>query len=420
MRCQPDRAASLVVVVATALLLPTFHTTASAGDVSVAGYVKSYASAYHYPDYTLAAYPTSAPPLGAVSNRLRLKVRWPIARWISADVAYELDARTQDRSFFAEDAIAGAVGRIYRVDDLERRFYPGSGDRVSSFGLYQNLDRAQLAIRVGRLDLYVGRQAIAWGSARVVNPTDIFIPFSYGTLDTEDRVGVDAVRARLAIGFMSELDVGLVGGGDFKAKNSAAYVRYKTYVARTDIAALVAGFREHLMAGVDLTRAIGEAGGWLEAAYVWPYRLQPDTDRRPDGYWRASVGADYSLGPNTYGFVEYHYNQPGASNAAEYASLAANPAYVDGAVYLLGEHYVTPGIQHQLTALVTATSEVLFNASDGSAYFLISLEYSLAENVYLAGGGYVGLGKGPEAFDRLKSEFGAYPDTFYSAFRYYF
>jgi hypothetical protein len=391
-----------------------------AGDLSVDGYVKSFAVVYWFPDLGFGWHPIDTTPVGAVSNRLRIKGRWAAGHWLSADVAYDLDSRIQDHSLFATNTIVGSVGRIYRAGDLDRRLYPAEKDPVGSFGLYQNLDRAQLEIRFGRMDFYLGRQAIAWGSARVINPTDILAPFSYTALDTEDRVGVDALRARLATGIMSELDAGLVAGEDFDSRNSAAYLRYKMYFERTDLAAMVVAFREHVMAGVDVSRAVGGAGGWLETALVWPRLLQSRADIRPHSYWRLSLGADYNLGADTYGFAEYHYNQPGASDPHDYPALVTGPAYIDGAVYLLGKHYLAPGITHQISPLITAAGEFLWNLSDGSAYLTASVEYNVAENVYLAGGGYLGIGPGPKGPLQIESEFGAYPDTFYSSFRFYF
>ena len=62
-----------------------------------------------------------------------------------------------------------------------------------------------------------------------------------------DRPKVDAVRARVALGFMSEFDVGWVVGDDFKTANSAAYVRYRTHVASTDVTATEFGLQAGLM-----------------------------------------------------------------------------------------------------------------------------------------------------------------------------
>jgi len=117
----------------------------------------------------------------------------------------------------------------------------------------------------------VGRQAIAWGNARIINPTDIIAPFSFNELDTEERRGVDAVRVRIPLGMMDELDLGVVAGRDFNRDRSAFFIRGKTYLLKTDLSLLMTGFRKHLMIGFDLSRSVGGAGIWLEAAHVSPF-----------------------------------------------------------------------------------------------------------------------------------------------------
>ncbi|MBN2105171.1 bifunctional alpha,alpha-trehalose-phosphate synthase (UDP-forming)/trehalose-phosphatase [bacterium] len=61
-------------------------------------------------------------------------------------------------------------------------------------------------MRIGPAAVYCGRQDIVWGSARTVNPMDVIAPFSFGSLDTEDRRGVDAIRLRIPVGCMGEID----------------------------------------------------------------------------------------------------------------------------------------------------------------------------------------------------------------------
>jgi len=85
----------------------------------------------------------------------------------------------------------------------------------------QNLDRLYATVAAPHFDLYVGRQAIAWGSARAVNPTDIIAPFLYTEIDTEDRVGVDAARLRIPAGALGEIDAAYVGGEDLEWGQSA-------------------------------------------------------------------------------------------------------------------------------------------------------------------------------------------------------
>ena len=51
---------------------------------------------------------------------------------------------------------------------------------------------------------------------------------------------------------MGEIDAGFIAGEDFKIENSAFYLRGKQYIAETDVSAVVMGFRENLLVGIDL------------------------------------------------------------------------------------------------------------------------------------------------------------------------
>jgi hypothetical protein len=309
--------------------------------------------------------------------------------------------------------------RGYRVDDIDRRIYPGEGDAVASFALNQNLDRAFITVRTEFADIYVGRQAIAFGSARVVNPTDVLAPFTYETLDTEDRFGIDAVRVRVPLGLLSELDLGYVPGDDFEFAQSAQFIRAKFYLWQSDVTLLALGFRENLLLGADFARAVGGAGIWFEGALVLADALN-DRDFGYDDYLRLSAGADYSLTSTVYGFAEYHFN--GAGDAQPQISSFGMPdlPYTEGAVYLLGEHYLAPGVIWQITPLITATSQMLWNLSDVSVFLAPSLEYNIRPNIDIGVGLYIGLGDGPRGLATLRSEFGSYPDIAYTSIRIYF
>ena len=101
---------------------------------------------------------------------------------------------------------------------------------------------------------------------------------------------------------------------------------------------LLMGFRENFLIGADLTRSIGGAGFWTEAAYVFA--------EQKDDYFRGIMGMDYSFTEKLYAFAEYHWNQAGSGDPKEYLSLLSKTAYIDGSVYLFGEHYLAPGVGH--------------------------------------------------------------------------
>jgi len=227
---------------------------------------------------------------------------------------------------------------------------------------------------------------------------------------------------------MGEIDAGYVAGEDFKPGEDAWFLRAKYYALRSDISVMGILFHRNTMIGIDIARALGGAGIWMEAAYVFAENLQqPGYEPQDNDYARASIGADYSLRDGTYIFGEYHFNGAGAIHPEEF-SYEDNPvAYGPGTVYLIGKHYLAPGIVYQVTPLISITVPALINLGDPSAYVMPSAEYNIAQNIYLSGGVHLGIGKNPipRAYYvanplMLKSEFGAYPDMCYFSMRIYF
>ncbi|MDE0301161.1 MAG: hypothetical protein OXN17_21235 [Candidatus Poribacteria bacterium] len=384
-------------------------------EFQIGGYYKNFFTIFDSPL-------ENEPVTGAVVNRCRLNLSYAFAAPISFALSYDFAPRVQDPSLFSESPIAVSIPpHQYRVVDLESRFYPNENDPTGSVGIYHNLDRAFVEFSTDFADISVGRDAIAWGSARVVNPTDVLTPFTYDQLDTEDRIGVDAVRVRVPIGAMGEWDTGYIFGEGFKFEKSAFYLRSQLNAAETDFSVSLVGFQKHLLAGLDMARGIGGAGFWLEVAYVFVESFARDADTESN-YLRASTGLDYSFGEKTYGFIEYHYNGAGAKAPENYIANLDQPAYTQGSVYLMGIHYLAPGFSYQLTPLISSSGQMLFNLSDLSIWVGPQVEYNIAEDIYLSAGGFLNIGKRLEnkKTPEFQSEFGSYPNVIFTSFRAYF
>ncbi|MCP5053868.1 MAG: hypothetical protein GY940_42265, partial [bacterium] len=251
------------------ILIILLFTVSVTGETSLEGYYKLFFTGFKPAPYKFGQTVVKDPPLGAVNNRLRLKLSVKPSSWFSFHASYDFSPRIQDPSLFYGDVFFATINPGgYRVDDFVDLIYPGVNDRVSSFGVFQNLDRFFVTFKTKVADIFIGRQAIAWGSARFVNPTDVVAPFTFNELDVEERRGVDAVRVRVPLGMMDELDMGYVFGRDFEFGESAFFLRGKFYLMKTDVSLLLLGFRENLLMGFDVSRSIGGAGFWVEAAYV--------------------------------------------------------------------------------------------------------------------------------------------------------
>ncbi len=400
----------LIVCLMTTPLVGTADT-----ELQVGGYYKNFSTIFNSP------LPDTA-MTGVMVNRLRFNLSYAPTDALSVALAYDFAPRVQDPSLFSQSPIAvGVASSRYRAVDFDSRIYPTNDESVGSVGIYHNLDRAAIQFSTDFADFSIGRDAIAWGSARIVNPTDIIAPYSYDQLDTEDRVGVDAIRARIPIGVMGEIDTGYIFGNKFSFDKSAVFLRTQLNAVETDFSILLLEFQRDLLVGLDIARGIGGAGFWLETAYVFN-RPFDEEGNASEGYLRTSIGLDYSFGGETYTFIEYHFNGAGAKDPENFLTNLEQPAYTRGGVFLLGTHYLAPGLLYQLTPLISLSGQILLNLSDPSTWVAPQISYNIAEDIHLSVGGFVSIGKRPKNGDslQLQSEFGTYPSLFFSSFSVYF
>jgi hypothetical protein len=403
------------------LLLPLCLAAPALGaEFSLKGYFKTYA--YSVEPANIRAFPAAQPggPYAALENKLRLKTGWS-AGSLKAEAAYELvhSARPAE--------LAGArpltAGNDYRTSDPEPFLSPATGGAARPSALIQNLDRAYLTWSPAAFDLYAGRQPLAFGSGRSVNPTDILAPYPFGTIDTEERRGVDALRLKAPNGEMGEFDAGWLPGRRWARDEGAGFLRGRGRAGGADLTLLAAAFRGNLMAGADIEREWGGAMLRAEAARVWTGSFG---GREPgEDFDRLTAGAEYNFGllGGTDAWLEYHYNGAGAAAPAGYAALAARTAYREANVYLLGRHYLAAGAGAQVSPLVSAGVAVMVNLGDSSFYATPSLDWNAAENLYIGAGAL--LPSGPRArFNGLTacpaSEFGLYDRSLYASARFYF
>ncbi|NIM18871.1 MAG: hypothetical protein GTO42_02450 [Candidatus Latescibacteria bacterium] len=396
--------------------------------------IGSFETTGYYKNFSVAIDPAKFPDTehdltGFMNNRLRLNVSFAPEEWFSFHVAYDFSPRIQDRAFSESAFQFPSIDPLsYRAFDFDSKLYPSNGEEMKSFAIHHNLDRALITLVTKNADIFLGRQAIAWGSARAVNPTDVVAPYTFDELDVEDRIGVDAFRIRIPIGALGELDNGYIFGDEFDFDESAFFSRCKLYIARSDVTALLLGFRESFLVGVDVARSLGGAGVWIEAAHVFTGALNSNERDSGEDYFRATVGCDYSFTGKAYGFIEYHINSAGATDPEEYLGRFSKPAYADGAVYLMGRHYLVPGLMLQPTPLFTLDAQALWNLLDPSILIAPMLEYNIAENIYISGGAFIGFGKMPhrdagemqDSSTAFRSEFGSYPDVYFASLRIYF
>ncbi|MBI5805793.1 hypothetical protein HZA73_07070 [candidate division TA06 bacterium] len=357
-----------------------------------------------------------------VFDALRLKIAWKPRESFSFNTAYGMAPKLSN-PFSVNAGSTLADPRQYRVNDTRPRLYPWKTIAGGHVTVRHNLDRAYVRLSFDRADLFVGRQAIAWGSARIVNPTDVIAPYPFGELDTEERIGVDAVRVVVPVDEQGELNAGYIAGRNADIAKSAVFLRGKIGLARTDVTVSVTKYKRNLVAGLDLARAIAGAGTWLETAYT-RYDIDHDYVCGLESF-RLSCGLDYRINEKLYAFIEYHYNGDGESYVANYGPSVSKPGYRNGPVYLMGRHYAIPAVSYQITPLITSITNPLININDGSFLLSQQFEYNTTQDTYLSLGGYWGFGKIPIILMPAmavipRSEFGGYSKSVNISFGAYF
>ncbi|MBN2586679.1 MAG: hypothetical protein JXR55_05255, partial [Candidatus Fermentibacteraceae bacterium] len=255
---------------------------------------------------------------------------------------------------------------IFRLSDPRSIIASTSGDGTT-VSIGQDIDRLSMGLRTSFATFTAGRQAIYWGVARSVSPTDFIAPFQFGAIDTEYRQGVDAFRAVVPVGMLSEVDAGLALGEDADPGRNALWLRGRFYVLQSDATFLAARSRDNLLLGGSLNRTLGGGTGWIEAAVTDPGHFLEGVDENP--YICLSAGFDRSWFQATlYGYLEYHYSSPGAAGTADYEEVSGSAAVAGGGVYLLGRHYICPGLSWNPAPLWNVSASSLVNLMDCSGY----------------------------------------------------
>lgn len=444
------------------IVLPT---SSYADSFTFSGYMKSYGLAQDSITIENMGVQTQAQSIAGSfqsQNALRLMASYLSSSKGNIEIDYEIQPLYFSNSAMAEYYTEGNLGVIggtvssasnqYRFKDLDAVF-----NDVGSHGVVlQNLDRFNYQYSNQYGDLTIGRQVLSFGSARFINPTDIFIPFAIQTLNQEYRVGIDAIRYKADVGDFAVIDMGLVIGEDGKKQNSAAFLRGKNSVQGNDIEVIAILLDDAWLLGGGIERSIGDFGFWFEVAYMdWQQSKNPQgivldnntsannslenitlgnfaTNTLPlagytDNYWRSSIGSDYALNEDIIFMIEYHYNGAGSNNVDDYIKLATQAPYQKAGVYLYGEHYLIPALTWLASPLVSVSASAFYNISDSSVFLSLSSETSWSDNLYSDFGLYISHGdtlqynaSNADIAYNFGSEFGAYPLSAYVSLRYYF
>jgi hypothetical protein len=200
-------------------------------------------------------------------------------------------------------------------------------------GDYLAVDRLTLDLYQPGFDVRIGRQALQWGSALFINPTDPF-PQVLFTQPWLPRAGVNSARVSVPFGERNQLQAVVGTNDDFNAARIAG--RGTINWAQTDWSAVGAWRQEtdEMLAGIDIKGTFG-VGFWFESALRVGDLSGEEATVRAD----AAVGVDYSFPLLETLYVAGQYVRQGESDtpAAPLAGVEGPTCALDAANFATSE-----------------------------------------------------------------------------------
>lgn len=292
-----------------------------------------------------------------------------------------------------------------RSFDLSTTLVEGEDTRI-----WHDLDRLSVTVYTGWADVTAGRQAITWGTAALFPVADLWGRFSPFEVDTQQKPGVDAVRALAYPAEGVELDLVVADAGSDEGVSAAGHVVLTR--GWGDLRAGAGKFWDEAILLAGVTRVLEATTLRVEAAL--PYHL--DRDRWEDP--RITLGVDRP-GVRWSWSGELHLNGLGAGEPEGYLEILQGEALARGESYLLGRLYAgglvswNPDEDGRARLSIAA----LGNLDDGSASLTPSASYDVGQSARLTLGGLFTVGDEPGLLQppgggqpvlRLRSEFGSY------------
>jgi hypothetical protein len=279
------------------------------------------------------------------------------------------------------------------------------------------LDRALIKLYFKYVDIYVGRQMVAWGTGYAFNPTDMWN--QKNPLDVSaPKVGVNALRLEIPLGDLSNLNFVGVPGPDIKS--SSAGIRWKTNIKGWDASLSFSRYMnadrriirymnadrrilslpEKLVGGADFTGQIGEVGVWSEAAVVNFKYTEMETYESDSTYLQLDAGVDYTFENGLYVMAEYYHNGLGETHHSRYQPFDIFYQYM-GDMAGLAKNYLMLGTRRNLLDKYDVSLFILTNIDDASAVFLPSVDYYFSDDVS------INIGANLAAGEKEYTEFGS-------------
>jgi len=401
-------------------VLGVFLTPASAfyewqGDeanIEFRGMLQVYGTAYRHPENTFFYQDRNRSGLGGLA-RLIMKAQ------IKDNLSLEADVY---QTYIPEVLLTGQTASNVTIRDVERSSALEWSLSEKNY-VHTAIDRLSIRWSKDRLDLILGRQPINLATTFYFSPNDFFAPFAAQAFYRVYKPGVDALRAEVRLGELSQLFlISVLGYGrdpdtdtgwsDTPAGRRTSYIgRVSTVFKNFEWALLGGTVRDCDVIGGSLQ---GDLFQWL-GIRAEGHIGYPD-DPTHGSYTEVTIGLEHHWENSLDTRLEYFYHGNGLGSNYDYSIM---PAVSRGESPYLGRNYTALGVGYEFTPLLNGQMSLIANLEDNSGLCSFNAVYSLSNEAELSLNLGVPFGKRPEV-TRIKSEFGLYPYSINMEVRYYF
>jgi hypothetical protein len=242
--------------------------------------------------------------------------------------------------------------------------------------LYAEIDRAYLEYFQGSFQATAGRQRIAWGTALVWNPTDVFNPYSILQFDYEERPGTDALRLQYYTGPTSKVEAVVAPGPTSRQRRAAGLFHFN--MLEYDFNFLAGVLQGGYFLGGSWAGRIGAGGFRGEARWTSGQEVNVVVGGNDSTltYLTGSLSGDYTFPNSLYLHAELLYNGDGVTeNAGLRWSTAISRLQLSPARWsLYGE------VAGDFSPLLRGSLYGIVNPLDGSFIVVPSLAWSVSTN----------------------------------------
>ncbi len=273
-----------------------------------------------------------------------------------------------------------------------------------------SIERADVFVHTGPVDIDLGRQPISLGTSRFVGVLDVIAPFAPGDLDSSYKPGVDAVRVRTGFGMAGEAELLAVAADPWE--DSAIVGRLRDSFAGIDLEVLGGRFRQRNFGGLAFEGDAGIVGVWGELA-LFQRKSEPHRAGWSKAAFSGVAGVDKNLPGNVLLSLGAFYHDFGARDTAELTAVSLDEPFLQGWSFLRAAGYGVVTGSYEFHPLVNGSAAGLINLVDGSTLWQPRITVSMADNADLTLYGWIGVGPKPrvEGLQLVTpSEYGAIPD----------